>query len=80
MKNKDFSMFYLFKNLLIFVKIPMDFEILFFLYLIWSDQFNLLSFITPKNLVLLTFAKFFPQMCTLSSTVLFLIRVRWNII
>ena len=60
MKNKDFSMFFLFKNLLIFVKIPMDFEILFFMYLIWSDQFNLLSIITPKNLVLLTFTKFFP--------------------
>ena len=58
----------------------MDFEILFFMYLIWSDQFNLLSIITPKNLVWLTFAKFFPQMCSLSSTVLFLIRVRWNII
>ena len=69
-----------FKNLLIFVKISMDFEILFFMYLIWSDQFNLLSSITPKNFVLLTFTNFFPQMCTLSSTVLCLIRVRWNII
>ena len=58
------SQCFLFKNLLI----------LFFMYLILSDQFNLLSIITPKNLVLLTFTNFFLQMCTLSSTVLFLIR------
>ena len=43
------SQWFLFKNLIIFVKIPMDFEILFFMYLIWSDQFDLLSIITPKT-------------------------------
>ena len=79
MKNIDFSMFFWFKNLLILVKIPMDLEILFFMYVIWSDQFNLLSIITPRNLVLLTLIKLFPQRCTLSSVALFLIRVRWNI-
>ena len=35
----------------------MDFEILFCMYVIWSDQFNLLSIITPRHLVLLTLTK-----------------------
>ena len=58
---------FLSRNLLILVSIPMDFEILFFMYVMWSDQFNLLSIITPKNLVLLTHTKLFPHICTLSS-------------
>ena len=32
-------------NLLILFKIPIDFEILFFMYAMWSDQFNLLLII-----------------------------------
>ena len=58
----------------------MDLEILFFMYVIWSDQFNLLSIITHRNLVLLTLIKLFPQRGNLSSAALFLIRVRWNTI
>ena len=65
MNNTDFSMIFLFRNLLILVSIPMDLEILFFMYVIWSDKFNLLSIITPKNLILLTFTKLLPLICTL---------------
>ena len=77
-KNINFSMLLKFKNLLILVKILIDFEILSFMYVIWSDQFNLLLIITPKKIVLLTLTKLFSQRCILSSGALFLILVQWN--
>ena len=68
--KKQFSCFSS-NNLLILVKITIEFEILFCMYVIWSDQFNLLSIITPKNLVLLTLTKLFPQRCTLYQEICF---------
>ena len=60
MKNINLFMFFLFRNFLILLKNPIDLEILFFMYVIWSDQFILLSINTPKNLVLLTLTRLFP--------------------
>ena len=49
----------------------MDFEMLFFMYVIWSDQFNLVSIITYTNLVVLTLSTLVPQICTPSTWTVF---------
>ena len=40
---------FLSRNLFILVNIPLDLENLFLMYVIWSDQFNLLSINNPEN-------------------------------
>ena len=45
-------------NFLILLIIPIDLDILFFISVIWSAQYNFLSIITPKNLVLFKLDKF----------------------
>ena len=47
-------MFFYLEIFFILVNIPMDLDFFCLMYVIWSDQFNLLSMINPKNLVLLT--------------------------
>ena len=44
----------LLKTFLAFRKMPMPFAIFLLMYIIWGDQFNLLSIITPRNLVSFT--------------------------
>ena len=41
------------RNFLILEIIPIDFDILFLMYVICADQFSLLSMIMPRNLVML---------------------------
>ena len=41
------------RNFIILDIIPIDFDILFFMYVICADQFSLLSMIMPRNLVML---------------------------
>ena len=41
------------RNFIILEIIPIDFDILFLMYVICADQFSLLSMIMPRNLVLL---------------------------
>ena len=53
MFRKDFDVF-IFKNILILLIMPIDFYNSFFINVIWSNYFNLLSIITLKNLVLFT--------------------------
>ena len=54
MCNKDSLMFSYLKTFLI---MPIDFDILFFINVLWSNHFNLLSIMTPKKFVLFTLVK-----------------------
>ena len=53
MKEKVHISQSLFVKFLEIIPIPIDFDILFLMYVICADQFSLLSMIMPRNLVLL---------------------------
>ena len=58
MCSKDSLMFFLLNFVRILLIMPIDYDILFFINVIWSNHFNLLVIITPKNLVLFTLVMF----------------------